>query len=142
MALQHGLEAVNALQSQIDNIAKLLKPGDPSKATEFAPTPEASESIENLKKAHSVLSNEIEALYGSLNIPSSLPQLRDYPPEFVSLLVITRDMKMALRDRVIQSFHEWDRLDQAAGGVHQPLGMSLLFLVFYYINRFNTPLRY
>ena len=103
MALQHGLEAVNALQSQIDNIAKLLKPGDPSKATEFAPTPEASESIENLKKAHSVLSNEIEALYGSLNIPSSLPQLRDYPPEFVSLLVITRDMKMALRDRVQQS---------------------------------------
>ena len=104
-----------------------MRPQGPSNATESTFLPETSESIENLKKAHSVISNEIEALYSSLNIPSSLPQLRDYPPEFVSLLVITRDMKMALRDRVIQSFHKWDRLDQAAGGVHQHLGMSLFF---------------
>ena len=104
-----------------------MRPEGPSNGTESTSLPETSESIKNLKKAHSVISNEIEALYSLLNIPSLLPQLRDYPPEFVSLLIITRDMKMALRDRVIQSFHEWDRLDQAAGGVHQPLGMLLLF---------------
>ncbi|EED83625.1 predicted protein [Postia placenta Mad-698-R] len=45
--------------------------------------------------------------------------------EFVRLLLMARDLKINIRKRAVGSFFEWDRLDQAVGGRHNPLGTKI-----------------
>jgi hypothetical protein len=42
--------------------------------------------------------------------------------EFMQNLLCARDVKMTVRTLAISSFFEWEKLDQAAGGRHRPLG--------------------
>ena len=65
---------------------------------------------------------DLEGLYSSLDIQDSFPDLQGVELEFVRVLLLARDQKIAIRKRAIGSFFEWDRLDQAVGGQNQALG--------------------
>lgn len=78
--------------------------------------------LEKFTLMHEELKNEMEALYGTLNVPNTILDLRDVDIKFVHTLFLARDLKMNIRKKAIGSFLEWDRLDQAVGGRGQPLG--------------------
>ncbi|OSX64393.1 hypothetical protein POSPLADRAFT_1055011 [Postia placenta MAD-698-R-SB12] len=67
----------------------------------------------------------VEALYSSLNITDSFPDFGNVSLEFVRLLLMACDLKINIRKRAVGSFFEWDQLDQAVGGQHNPLGTKI-----------------
>ncbi|KAJ2911367.1 hypothetical protein MD484_g9047, partial [Candolleomyces efflorescens] len=69
--------------------------------------------------------DQIEAVYSSLNLEGSYPELQSLPYEFVRALILARDLKINIRKRAIASFFESDRLRQASGGREQALGTNL-----------------
>jgi hypothetical protein len=69
--------------------------------------------------------DQIEAVYSSLNLEGSYPELQSLPYEFVRALILARDLKINIRKRAIASFFETDRLQQASGGREQALGEHL-----------------
>jgi hypothetical protein len=90
--------------------------------------------IDSLERTQSRLKDKVEALYGSLNVHESFPELLGIDLEFVRLLLMARDLKINIRKRAIGSFFEWDKLDQAVGGKHQALGKFLKFPLLRLIN--------
>jgi len=78
--------------------------------------------VKRLLETHQDLTNTVEALYVSLDIQESFPDLDGVDLEFVRTLLMARDLKINIRKRAIGSFFEWDRLDQAVGGRNQALG--------------------
>lgn len=86
--------------------------------------PIVHEYIASLKRTHSRAIQKVESLYSSLNVPEDFPELQGLPLEFVRTLLMARDLKINIRKRAIGSFFEWDKLNRAAGGRDQPLGMS------------------
>jgi hypothetical protein len=80
--------------------------------------------MESLERTHERLKEKVEALYASLNVHESFPELRGIDLSFVRLLLMARDLKINIRKRAIGSFFEWDKLDQAVGGKQQALGIS------------------
>jgi len=90
------------------------------------------------------LGKDVDHLYTSLDIPQRFPTLQGANLDFVRTLLLARDLKINIRKRAIASFFEWERLDQAAGGRAQPLGLSFLtrliqFKVSYLCYRDETP---
>jgi hypothetical protein len=81
--------------------------------------------MEELEQSRVLLQQQAEALYTSLNITESFPELQGVDLEFVKVLLMARDLKIVIRKRAIGSFFEEDKLKQAVGGRHQPLGMML-----------------
>ncbi|PPR06800.1 hypothetical protein CVT26_003865 [Gymnopilus dilepis] len=81
--------------------------------------------LKGLLEAQYELIDDLEGLYGSLNIQDSFPDLHGVELEFVRVLLLARDQKIAIRKQAIGSFFEWDRLDQAVGGRNQALGTKL-----------------
>ena len=79
---------------------------------------------------HETLKDEVDTLYKTLNIPHAIPDLGDVDITFIHMLFLARDLKINICKRVIGSFLEWDRLDQAVGGRGQPLG-SIMCLNLY-----------
>ncbi|EED85446.1 predicted protein [Postia placenta Mad-698-R] len=45
--------------------------------------------------------------------------------EFMRLLLMAHDLKINIHKRTVGSFFEWDQLDQAVGGRHNPLGTKI-----------------
>jgi hypothetical protein len=78
--------------------------------------------LASLQETHENLKEKVEALYASLNVHETFPELQGLDFEFVRTLLMVRDLKINIRKRAIGSFFEWDKLDQAAGGREQALG--------------------
>lgn len=91
-------------------------------ATSIAPE-ESKKILKGLQESHATFTSRVEALYVSLNIHDSYPDLKGANLDFVRTLLMARDLKINIRKRAIGSFFEWDRLDQAVGGRNQALGM-------------------
>jgi len=116
------LDTVLTLQGDLDAVEKaihtakltLSQPSTRSKPTKI---------LKGLEEMHDQLSEKVEELYVSLNIPDSYPDLHGVGLDFVRTLLMARDLKINIRKRAIGSFFEWDRLDQAVGGRSNPLGM-------------------
>lgn len=87
-------------------------------------------ALERLTSMHETLKDEVDTLYKTLNIPHAIPDLGDVDITFIHTLFLARDLKINICKRVIGSFLEWDRLDQAVGGRGQPLG-SIMCLNLY-----------
>jgi hypothetical protein len=79
--------------------------------------------IDGLSRTHECLKRKVNSLYMSLNVHMVPPELKGINPDFIRALFMARDLKINIRKRAIGSFFEWDRLDQAIGGHHAPLGM-------------------
>ena len=86
--------------------------------------------LDQLRKMQAQLKHEVETFYSTLNVPHAIPEFTNVNITFVQTLFLARDLKMNIRKRAIDSFLEWDKLDQAVGGYGgQPLGsMSCLAL--------------
>lgn len=98
-------------------------------ASASSATPEGSKEIlKGLLETHAIFTSRVEALYVSLNIHDSYPDLKGASLDFVRTLLMARDLKINIRKRAIGSFFEWDRLDQAVGGRSQTLGMCHLII--------------
>lgn len=69
------------------------------------------------------LTEKIDTLYISLDVPERFPSLAGASLEFVRFLILARDLKTNIRKRAISSFLEWEKLDRAVGGRSQPLGI-------------------
>ena len=82
--------------------------------------------LSGLKDVHTSLKEKVEVLYSSLNVHVSFPQLLGLDLDFVHLLLMARDLKINIRKCAIGSFFEWDKLDQAAGGREQAIGIASL----------------
>ncbi|OSX57077.1 hypothetical protein POSPLADRAFT_1061782 [Postia placenta MAD-698-R-SB12] len=122
--LKKELDVVLSLQADLDTVNKaiettrtVLENGEASA--------ESHEVIARLERSHTRLVDKVEALYSSLNITDSFPDFRNISLEFVRLLLMAHDLKINIRKRAVGSFFEWDRLDQAVGGRHNPLGTKI-----------------
>ena len=83
----------------------------------------ALEFISSLHRSQERTLEKVEKLYTSLNFQETFPELSNLPLEFIRTLIMARDLKINIRKRAIGTFFEWDRLDQAAGGCDQALGV-------------------
>ncbi|OSX55799.1 hypothetical protein POSPLADRAFT_1163054, partial [Postia placenta MAD-698-R-SB12] len=122
--LKKELDVVLSLQADLDTVNKaiettrtVLENGEASA--------KSHEVVASLERSHTRLVDKVEALYSSLNITDSFPDFGNVSLEFVRLLLMARDLKINIRKRAVGSFFEWDRLDQAVGGRHNPLGTKI-----------------
>ena len=124
--MKKEIDTILSLQGDLDTVEKAINTTKTTLAT--SATPEESKGIlKGLLDMHTKFSDEVEALYVSLNIHDSYPDLKGASLEFVRTLLMAHDLKINIRKRAIGSFFEWDRLDQAVGGRNQALGrLSLI----------------
>ena len=119
--LKKELDAILSLQGDLDTVEKAIMTAKTTLTV--SATPEESKGIlKGLLEMHATFSSKVEALYVSLNIHDTYPDLKGASLEFVRLLLMAHDLKINIRKRAIGSFFEWDRLDQAVGGRNQALG--------------------
>ena len=115
--LKKELDTVLSLQGDLDTIENaieaLAKTGDMDLP---------KQTLESLRRTHECLKDKVEELYASLNVQEAFPELADVDLKFVRTLFMARDLKINIRKHAIGSFFEWDKLDQATKGRHQPLG--------------------
>ncbi|KAJ7802891.1 hypothetical protein B0H14DRAFT_3488023 [Mycena olivaceomarginata] len=124
VCLQRELDKVLKLQDQIDAVETSIHEAKQS-LTGGQRSADSLAHIRSLQATHETLNSQAEALYASLNIHTSFPELRGLPLDFVRTLVIMRDLKMNICDRAIESFYEWETLDRAVAGKREPLGTKL-----------------
>ncbi|KAK7043474.1 hypothetical protein R3P38DRAFT_2510672 [Favolaschia claudopus] len=122
--LRRELDKVLSLQTQIDAVERAIE--DTKKTFNGSGASERSLKIlRGLEATHEQLSGEAEALYSSLNIQESFPELRSLPLEFAQTLLVLRDLKINIRKRATGSFMEWETLDRAVSGRREALGTKL-----------------
>lgn len=119
--LKKHLTSVLRLQDGIDSLELMLD--DAKKAVAGGGNQAARDHVDRLLVTHGDLSTEAEALYASLNVHSEFPQLEGMSFDFVNTLLMARELKINLRQRLVGRFFEVSRLDQAAGGRDVALGM-------------------
>lgn len=120
--LKKELDTVLNLQGDLDTVDKAIAVTHTTLSTS-KPSPDSVCLLNRLQEVHEELKERVEALYASLNVYDSFPELQNVDLAFVRTLLMARDLKMNIRKRAIGSFFEWDRLDQAVGGRDQSLGM-------------------
>ncbi|KAJ7841963.1 hypothetical protein B0H13DRAFT_2205233 [Mycena leptocephala] len=123
--LKRELDKVLALQVQIDAVETSILEVRTSMAGDDTAIAQTHDILRRLQATHQALSDQAEALYASLNISNTFPELIHLPLEFVRTLLIMRDLKMNIRKRAIGSFQEWEMLDRAVSGRREPLGTKL-----------------
>ena len=126
--MKKELDAILSLQGDLDVVEKAINTTKATLATSATPK-DSKKILEGLLDVHATFTNKVEALYVSLNIHDSYPDLKGASLEFVRLLLMAHDLKINIRKRAIGSFFEWDRLDQAVGGRNQALGEQYLHLI-------------
>ncbi|KAF7331212.1 hypothetical protein MSAN_02440000 [Mycena sanguinolenta] len=122
--LKRELDKVLALQVQIDTVETSISEVRTS-ITDGDATAETTNILSRLQTTHQRLSEQAEALYASLNIANTFPELQGLPLEFVRTLLIMRDLKINIRKRAVGSFYEWETLDRAVSGRREALGTKL-----------------
>ncbi|KAG1776048.1 hypothetical protein EV702DRAFT_1230853 [Suillus placidus] len=122
--LKKELDTVLALQADLDASDKALQTTRAMLEKDMASN-DTLEALKSLERGHNHLMNKVEALYSSLNVHDRFPELDGINLEFVRTLLMACNLKMNVCKRVIASFFEWDKLDQAVGSAQQALGMKL-----------------
>ena len=116
--LKKELDTVLCLQGDLDTVENAIEALAKTGETELP-----KETFDSLRRTHERLKDKVEELYASLNVQEAFPELADVDLEFVRTLFMAWDLKINIRKRAVGSFFEWDKLDQATKGRHQPLGM-------------------
>ncbi|KAJ7454650.1 hypothetical protein FB451DRAFT_1517175, partial [Mycena latifolia] len=124
LRLRRELDKVLSLQAQIDAVEQSIAD---VKNTIKGPdaSPDSIGLLRSLTRTNETLNTQAEALYASLNISQSFPELQNLPLEFVRMLVVMRDLNINIRKRAIGSFYEWETLDRAVGGRREALGTKM-----------------
>lgn len=119
--MKKELDTVLNLQGDLDTVDKAIQVTHTT-LSKSAPSKDSLQLLTSLQQTHEDLKDRVEALYASLNVHESFPELENVDLEFVRTLLMARDLKINIRKRSISSFFEWDKLDRAAGGREQSLG--------------------
>ncbi|KAF7367143.1 hypothetical protein MSAN_00974000 [Mycena sanguinolenta] len=122
--LRRELDKVLGLQAQIDGVEKAIADAKQS-ITGGNASSDSLALLRRLEATHDTLNKQAEALYASLNLQDTFPNLTDLPLNFVRTLILARDLKITLRKRAVDSFYEWETLDRAVGGKREALGTKL-----------------
>lgn len=118
--LKQELDKVLQLQSDAEALDGSI--GDVKKALRAASSPAASlRLLADLQKTQDSMKSQAEALYASLNIAENFPTLTGANLKFVQHMYLARDLKINIRNRAVESFEEWARLDSVVHG-HEPIG--------------------
>ena len=126
--LKKELDTVLTLQGELESVDKSLQ-ATKDLISKSAATAESRDLIASLERSQDRLKQKVEALYASLNVHKTFPELDGINLEFVRTLLMARDLKINIRKRAIGSFFEWEKLDRAVGGRDGTLGpSSQLFL--------------
>ncbi len=120
MRLKQELDSILNLQSELDSLDTTIEAT--KKALSKGTTPLASRLLPELTLTGEKLRTQADQIYDTLNVQNRFPELKQCSLEFVRILLILRDLKINIRKRVIGSFFEWDKLDQAVGGRQQSIG--------------------
>ncbi|KZV97326.1 hypothetical protein EXIGLDRAFT_764453 [Exidia glandulosa HHB12029] len=125
--LRREMQAVLALQDQIDTVQTAITNAghEITRGDRSAASRRARASIGRLEVKHEQLVLEASELYATLNIQGDFQEIAGLGLEFTSTLLQAHEARRNCRERLIEQFHEWSRLDAASGGAHQPLGTSL-----------------
>ncbi|KAF8229912.1 hypothetical protein L208DRAFT_1423974 [Tricholoma matsutake] len=122
--LKKELDIVLKLQGDLDTVNNTIH-ATHELISKLAPLKESLQLLSALVETQEHLKSKVEALYASLNIHESFPELQGLDHGFVRTLLMAHDLKINIRKRAIGSFFEWDKLDQVAGSRDQALGMKL-----------------
>ncbi|KAF8240872.1 hypothetical protein L208DRAFT_1420300 [Tricholoma matsutake] len=106
--LKKELDIVLNLQADLDTVDSAIQSTHALISKSDHPV-DSLNLLASLQETHENLKKKVEALYASLNVHETFPELQGLDFEFW----------------VIGSFFEWDKLDQAAGGCEQALGTKL-----------------
>jgi len=120
--LKKELDTVLNLQGDLDAVDNAIQLTRATLA-KSSPSQDSLQMLSGLEQTHEHLKEKVEALYTSLNVHESFPELHGIDLEFVRTLLMARDLKINIRKRAIGSFFEWEKLDQAVGGRDQAIGM-------------------
>jgi hypothetical protein len=116
------LNKVLKLQSQIESVEKAITEAKESIVSAGA-TPDSLRLLRGLHDTHSMLSTQAEALYTSLNLVETYPELEGLPSPFAHTLVALRELKVDIQEKAAEAFQELEALDQAVAGKREPQGM-------------------
>ena len=122
--LKKELDTVLNLQGDLDNVERSIKAIRGSIVSNTG-SPESFVMLKSLDRTYERLKDKVEALYVSLDVQESFPELQGIDLQYVRTLIMARDLKINIRKRAIGSFFEWERLDQAVGGRQQAIGTKL-----------------
>lgn len=123
LRLKQELDSILNLQAELDSLDKSIEAT--KRALSQGRTPlEASSLLPELTITGDRLRTQADRIYDSLNVQNRFPELKKCSFDFVRILLILHDLKINIRKRVIGSFFEWDKLDQAVGGRQQAIGCS------------------
>ncbi|KAJ7659361.1 hypothetical protein B0H14DRAFT_3540522 [Mycena olivaceomarginata] len=150
--LRRDLDKVLALQTQIESVEKAIAEVKTSITTAGA-SANSLLLLGSLEATHETLSGQADALYASLNIHETFPQLRDLPLDFVRTLLLTRDLKINIRKRAVGPSGVGE-LGSCSFWEERPLGTYYMVYVFaatdsipgltaasiapFYIRKFNS----
>ena len=77
------------------------------------------EGLNELQGKYKGIMDDMDGLFKSLRIKD---QAQDIEGDLLYHLIYARDLKINIRQKAIGMFFEWDKLDQASGGVNPALG--------------------
>lgn len=140
MRLKQELDSILNLQAELDSLDKSIEATKRALSQGKSPL-EASHLLPELTITGDKLRTQADQIYDSLNVQNRFPELKKCSFEFVRILLILHDLKINIRKRVVGSFFEWDKLDQAVGGRQQTIGhfnMTLLCLADHLLRDQNT----
>ncbi|KZV78515.1 hypothetical protein EXIGLDRAFT_633854, partial [Exidia glandulosa HHB12029] len=122
--LKREMQAVLALQDQIDTVQTAISNAgrEISRGGRSVASRRANASISRLETKHEQLVLEASELYATLNIQGDFQEIAGLGLEFTSTLLQAHEAKRNCRERMVERFHEWARLDAASGGADQALG--------------------
>ncbi|KAJ7589300.1 hypothetical protein C8J56DRAFT_1048941 [Mycena floridula] len=120
-SIRAQLEQVLILQGEIDTLEASIQ-SIRSSLIKGPDTRAALDHLRGLEEDQLKMKSRADQLYASLNVAEVYPELQGVALAFVQTLLLARDLKISLRKRVVGTFLEMDRLDQACGGANQALG--------------------
>lgn len=124
------LEVILNLQSELEGVEHTIQSTRKFITTLWSASGVSKTVLDTLESRQQEIGKQVETLYASLNIHESFPELKGVELEFVRCLLLAWDIKMNIRKRVVGSFHEYDKLNQAQGGGGAPIGTSLFVYSF------------
>ncbi|KAJ8469462.1 hypothetical protein ONZ45_g16881 [Pleurotus djamor] len=126
--LSLAAHAPSVLKKEIDGILKLqddLDQWQKGLNTSKSFLKRMKVKTDQIRDACDALNAQVEDAYVALNIPATLPSLKNVPLSAIKLLLLLREVKSSIRQRASGMFFEMERLDQAVGGRNLALGTRL-----------------